>query len=348
MGHFNLVGADQRPDPEVHPLQAVVLRHHLRFFSAFFHSRHIPEPHDGAATVRHDEFLKLVHGTQVRIREQIHLHEVALGPADGGQVIVAPQRGLHIAGREVVGRKAIGIDPHAHSDLPSTFNRDALHPGQGGQLRLQGSQQPIRQRRHGPLRRRETEIKRRIGAIGTLHFHRRRFRLSRQLRPDLLQPRRHFGQCRRAVVVQLQMHGHGADAGATRGFEIIHPADRRHDSLDRRGEEPPHRLCRGSIIDRRDDDRRALDLRILLHGQRRQRPPAHEDDHEVDDHGQHGVLDEDVGKRTHGPAPLTYCWLRRCSGSGVRAGSPAATTSTPSRNLNAPDAATRSPAFRPL
>src|SRR2546427_8451655 len=42
-----------------------------------------------------------------------------------------------------------------------------------------------------------------------------------------------------------------------------------------------------AVIHRRDQHRRALDVRILLHRQRRDRPPAHEHDHEVDRSEEH-------------------------------------------------------------
>ena len=51
---------------------------------------------------------------------------------------------------------------------------------------------------------------------------------------NLLKPRGDLGQRGGAVVVELQVHRHGADAGAARGLDVVHATDRRHGALDRR------------------------------------------------------------------------------------------------------------------
>jgi len=96
-------------------------------------------------------------------------------------------------------------------------------------------------------------------------------------------------QRRRAAVIELQTHRDGAHAGAAGGLKVVNAADCRHDALDRRGQEAANGLGAGACVHRRDHHRRALDLRILLHGQARQCPLTDEQDHEIDNHRKHGT-----------------------------------------------------------
>ena len=132
------------------------------------------------------------------------------------------------------------------------------------------------------------------------------------------------------------------------GLEVIHAADRRDHALDRRGEKAAHGLRARAVVDRRDEDRRALDLRILLDRQSRQRPPADEHDDQIDDHREHRVPDENVGERAH-VTVLVACVIWRSFPVRSRPASVACAiaTSTVSRSLNDPDAATCSPAASP-
>ena len=95
---------------------------------------------------------------QVGIREQVDLHQIALRSSDRGQKVVAPQRRLHVAGREVERGETIRVDPDAHGDLTAAFDGDPLDAGQRRELRLQRAQQPIGDGRHAPLRGGEAEI----------------------------------------------------------------------------------------------------------------------------------------------------------------------------------------------
>jgi hypothetical protein len=115
----------------------------------------------------------------------------------------------------------------------------------------------------------------------------------------LLKPGRDLGQRRGAAVVEFQVHSDGADAGAAGRLDIVDAADRRHDALDRRGQKAANGLGTGTVVDRCDDHRRTLDLRVLLQRQGGQRPPTREQDHEVDDHREHGVFNKDVGEGAH-------------------------------------------------
>ena len=175
--------------------------------------------------VGHDQVLELVDGAQVGVREQVDLHQVALRPAHRGEVVVAAQRRVHVAGREVERGQAVGVDPHSHGDLAATLDGHALHAGQGRELWLERAQQPIGDGRHVPLGGREAQVERRVWPVGALDFDHRRLGLFRQLRADLLQARGDLGQRRRAAVVQLQTNRDGAEAGPAGRLDVIDAAD---------------------------------------------------------------------------------------------------------------------------
>src|SRR5690606_6888149 len=107
-------------------------------------------------------------------------------------------------------------------------------------------------------------------------------------------------------------------------------------ALDRCREESAHRLGARAGIDGGDDDRGALDLRVLLDRQRAGGSPADEHDHQVDHHREDGVFDEDIRDGAHGQRALE-----------ARADWLTIATSAASRSLKDPDAATRSPGDRP-
>jgi hypothetical protein len=80
---------------------AVVLRDQRRLFGAELDARHVGETHDRAASLRDDERLEVLLGAEVRVGEQVDLHQVALRLADGGEEVVAPQRRVDVSGSEV-------------------------------------------------------------------------------------------------------------------------------------------------------------------------------------------------------------------------------------------------------
>ena len=130
--------ADERPDAEVDGLLLVVLGDHVGFLGAELDARDVAQAHDRAVAVGDDQVLELLGRAQVGVREQVDLHEVALGLADGGEVVVALQRRVHVAGREVERGEAIGIDPDAHRDLAAALDASrAARPRSVDELRLQ-------------------------------------------------------------------------------------------------------------------------------------------------------------------------------------------------------------------
>ena len=95
-------------------------------------------------------------------------------------------------------------------------------------------------------------------------------------------------------------------------------------------------------VDGGDGDRRTFELRVLLDRELVQGPPADQHDHQVDDDRQHRVLDEDVGEGAAWREILIPTRLTETQLPAARTRRPP-TTSTPSRSLNDPAAATLSP-----
>ena len=193
MRDIDLVRADQRPNPKVDTFFPVVLRDHVGFFGPMLDLGHIFQPHDRASPIGDDQVFELHGRAQVGIRQQVDLHEVAFRSTDGRQEVVALEGCLHVSGREVERGEAIGVDPDSHGDLTAALEGDPLDTGQRRELGLQRAQQPIRDGRHAALRRGKAEIEGCVGAIGALHFDRRRLSFRRQLGSYLLEPRRDLG-----------------------------------------------------------------------------------------------------------------------------------------------------------
>ena len=136
MRDINLVRAGQRPDAEIDGFLFAELCHKVRLFRAKLDARDIAQAHDRAAAVNDDQFLELFHRVQVGVREQIDLDEVALRPANGGEKVVSPQRGLNVAWREIERGEAIGINPDAHRKRASPFDGHAQDASQRRELWL--------------------------------------------------------------------------------------------------------------------------------------------------------------------------------------------------------------------
>ncbi len=299
MSNLDLIGADQRPYAKVHRFTLVELRHHVGFFRAKLDLGHVFQTRQRASTVAHDQFFKFADRAQVGISQQVELNQVSLRPTDGRQKVVAPQRRLHITRGQVQRGQPVGIDPNTHGDRTATLDGDTLNPRQCRHLRLQRAREPIGNSGNVPFCRRKTQVEGRIRPIGASYFHHGWLGCRGQLGAGLLQTRADLGERSRAAVVQFQLHRHGADAGPAGRLEVIDATDGRYDAFNRRGQKSAHRLGTGAIIGGRDHDGRTFYLRVLLDRQDSQRSQPHENDHEVHDHGEHGMFDEDIGEGAH-------------------------------------------------
>ncbi len=234
---------------------------------------------------------------------------------------------------------------------------DALHAFDRRKLRLQPAREPVGDLRQRLLGRREADIERRVRPIGAQHFDGGRFGFRRQLRSDLLQACVDLRERCRPIVIQLQAHRDRADAGAAARLDVIDAADGRHRAFDRRGQESAHGLGARAGVHGGDHDRGAFDVRILLQRQARERAPADQHQHEIDDDGEDGTGDEDVGERAHDrppaaprreprPAFFSVLQLAFCC-RYFRARVSAMDTDAASRSLNEPEATTCSPCSSP-
>ena len=293
--HFDLVAAGYGPDAEVDGLLVAELGDVVGLLGTQLHPGHVRQPYDRPVPLGHDEVLELLGGTQIGVGQEVDLYQLALGLTHGREVVVALQRGVYVAGREVERGQPVGVDPDPHGDGTAAHDVHPLHPRQGGELGLHVAGEPVGELGDIPLGRREAQIERRVGPVRPLHFDDGRLGLGGQLGANLLQPGGHLCQRRRAVVVQLQVHGDAADAGPAGGLDVVDARNGGDGALDRRREKATHGLGAGAVIHRRDQHRRALDARILLHRQRRDCSPSHEHDDEVHDHREDGVLDERIG-----------------------------------------------------
>jgi hypothetical protein len=96
-----LVRADHGPDAEIDAFVLVVARDEVRLLGAQLDARDVSQPHDRAVALGHDQIGELIDGPQIRVSEQVDLHLVALRLADRGEIVVALERGMHVARSEV-------------------------------------------------------------------------------------------------------------------------------------------------------------------------------------------------------------------------------------------------------
>ena len=120
--HLDLVDADQRPDAEIHAVLGAVLGDEVGLLGSQLDVGDVAQADDGPVPVGHDQVLELLHRAQVGVGQQVDLDQVALGLPDRGEVVVAPERGLHVARRQVERRQPLGIDPDPHRDLASALD----------------------------------------------------------------------------------------------------------------------------------------------------------------------------------------------------------------------------------
>jgi hypothetical protein len=135
--HFDFVGADLRPHRQVDHLVPIQRTDVFGLLRAELDPRHVGEAHDRAVVLGDHQRREFGDRAQVGIGHQVHLHQIALGLAHRGEIVVALQRGVHVAGCQPVGGEAVGIGPDAHRQWARPFETDALHAGQRRELRLQ-------------------------------------------------------------------------------------------------------------------------------------------------------------------------------------------------------------------
>src|SRR5688572_7055178 len=86
---------------------------------------------DAVGVLAHDQALELVDAFQVRVGQKVDLNLAAFGAADGGEEVVAQERGLDVARAETEGGEAVGVEPDAHGLRTRALEADALNVRNG-------------------------------------------------------------------------------------------------------------------------------------------------------------------------------------------------------------------------
>ena len=278
---------------------------------------HILQTHDGAVLLLEHELLELVDRVQIGAGREVDRDHLALGVADGRDVVVRVQRRVDIARGQAGRGELLRIEPGAQREGARAEDLRGLHAGHGLQLRLHDADQVVRDLVRRQRLAVEAEIHR-VGAFAGRHGQLRLLGLRRQLVDDRLHLGVDLGQRAAAVVVQAQARRDRADAGAAGRAQVVDALRLRDRGLERRGDEAGDDVGIRTVVGRGHGDRGDLGLRILAHRQRAERAQAEHEDQDADDHRQHRLADEDIGKG-HGVWPVRARWaaiiLRPASGS---------------------------------
>src|SRR5262249_25087136 len=145
---------------------------------------------------------------------------------------------------------------------------------------------------------------------------------------------RHLGldlcQGRIGVVVELQVHGDGAQALGARRLQVVDAVGARNHALERYVDEATHEVRARAHVHRGHGDDGDIAARILAHAERADRLDAGNQDDQIDDHGENRPADEEIGKSHQ---------LSCGRGEGLLPGCTELLTFTvaPVRSLNTPD-----------
>ena len=214
--------------------------------------------------MKHNEFFKLVDGSQIGVGHQVDLDRFVLDPSDSGEVVVPLQCRVNITCGQIVFGQLVWGNPNTHGRQLSGLDADRLDPFDGGKLRLHVSAQPVGDLSESPIIRGKANVHRRVGAVSSLDGDGRWFGVLRQFAADLLKPSIHLGESLGAAMIEFEPHGDLAHPCCTRRFHIIDTCNRRDGSLDGGGQKPSNGFCTGSYIERTDADRGAFKFWELL------------------------------------------------------------------------------------
>ena len=118
----------------------------------------------------------------------------------------------------------------------------------------------------------------------------------RQVAAHLVHLGADLGQGLGGIVVELEAHGDGGEAEGALRLHVVDAVGGGDGPLQRRGDEAAHQVGAGADVDGGDGDRRVFAARILADVQGADRLQAGDDDDQVDDQGQDGAADEEVGE----------------------------------------------------
>ena len=190
----------------------------------------------------------------------------------------------------------VGLQPDAHGERAVAENVGALHAADGAQLRLDDARQVVGDLRLIEIRRREAEIHRGELRVGGLELNHRRFGFGRQIVSDLRDLRLNLRERIVGVVIQLQVHRDRADGLAAGRLHVVDSVGAGDDALERRGDEAAHQIGVRADVGRRHLHDRDVAARVLPYAERADRLQPGNQNHQVDDDGEYGPLDEEIGE----------------------------------------------------
>ena len=334
------VGSGQHPDAHERRLGAVEAHVAGVVLCAEFDLGHVPQADDGVAGAAHHEFVELLGAAQVGVGDEVDGDHRSLGRADGGEVIVARERVAHVGGRDAERGHLVRLEPDAHGEGARAEDVRALHAVDRRDLGLHDAREVIGDLVGLQHVRVKAQVHRRDLVVGGLDVERRLLGLGRQVVAHLGDLGLDLGQGGVGVVVELEVDVDGAQPLGAGALHVVDALGARDDPFQGRREEAAHEVGVRADVDRLHADDRQIAARILPHVERVDRLVARQQDDEVDDDGQHGPADEQVGDlhasgavrfRRKEPAPWCERFLCLCADSKEAAPPP-----TPARRPGTP------------
>ncbi len=249
--------------------------------------------HDALVLLDH-ELAELFGRPEVGVRDQVDGDHRALRLAQGRQVVVPGQGPPKLGGRDPEGRHLVRLEPDAHGEGAVAEDVGALHAADGGELRLDHAGQVVGDLVLVQLVGGEAEVHRGELVVRGLELDDRRLGLRGQVVADLRHLRLKLGEGGARVVVELQVHGDGAQGLGARGLHVVDAVGAGDDALEGGRDEAPHEVGAGANVSRGDTNDRDVAPGVLPHRQGADRLQAGDQDDQVDDDGQDRPLDEQV------------------------------------------------------
>ena len=191
----------QRPDAHEHGAFAAEAHLGIVILRAEHHVGDVAQAHELVAVAAHDEIFEFIHGTQIRVRRQIHRDQRTFRLADGGKKIVRRQRRADFIRTDVERREPVRFEPDAHRERASAEDVRRLHAFERGQARLHDAREIIRDLVRLQNVRSETQVARGELRIRRGDGQRGNFRLGRQIVADLIHLGADFGERLFGIVI---------------------------------------------------------------------------------------------------------------------------------------------------
>jgi hypothetical protein len=294
------IGVRQRKDAHEDRRLAGITHRGFVVLRAKLHIGNILEAHDAVVVLVDHQAPELLNRVEIGIGGQRDLNQRTLCVADGSEEIVIGKRLPHLGGADVQCGHLVRLEPDAHGERARTEDFRALHPRNGRKPRLHDAREVV-----GDFRLREqVGRKAQIGGceLGVRGLHRDggNFGLRRQIVADLIHLGRDLGQRFGRLVVQLQTGIDHRKALQAPRLDVVDAVGRSDGLLERCGNETAHQLGTRADVHGGDVDRRIFAARVLTDRERMPGLQARDDDEEIDDNGENGAVDKEIGERTHG------------------------------------------------